>query len=83
MTRRARKIARHFPYQVIVEVGADELVAKMYEFCRVLELPCRMQTSPRTAAEPRDHVIWCFLNPLNARAFQKAFGGVLMTITED
>jgi hypothetical protein len=66
-----------------VEVGANELVAKMYEFCRALEQPCRMQVSSRTEPEPRDYVTWCFSNPLNARAFRKAFGGVLVTVTDD
>jgi hypothetical protein len=81
MTRDARKIARHFPYHIRVQAGGNELLAKMYEFCRALELPFQMGTSPRS--ERWDYVTWCFLNPLHARAFQKEFGGALMTVTED
>jgi hypothetical protein len=80
--RRARKIVQHFPYHVVVPVAADKLVtdviATMYQFCRVLELPCRMQTR-----EAWDHVIWRFANPMHARTFQREFGGELITTTTE
>jgi hypothetical protein len=77
----ARKIARHFPYRVVVRARSNglvsDVVADMREYCRMFELRCRMQTM-----EALDDTIWCFANPVHARRFQRAFGGDLMTVTE-
>ena len=81
MKRTTRRIGQHYPYHVVVRVGTDklvtEMISEMYAYCRMLELPCRLQTG-----EAWTHMNWCFASPVHARTFQRQFGGELVTATE-